>query len=167
VSVGGNNETGSIVEPSFAGYIEGFLNGRAPLSPSFRLGVAKDADWTLRSAGSTVKRTVARFDGCPLRWIAAQPWADDMLTAQPCVRLDVGQLELQGDPPSTTGYLSRMWVSAAALLRVRWVLRFVFFEAELGATFPVTPERFPVVPTPYVVPPSVESVFAFGFGVLL
>jgi hypothetical protein len=175
---GFGRETGPVLQPNVAGYMELFDNGRKWFSPSIRLGIEKDADWELdeqvmvpvagyqlvHDTSLSVKKTTARLDACPLRWIAAQPWADDMLTAQPCARVDAGQLELQ---PYDKSNVKRPWVAVGTLLRVRWLLPRVFFEAEVGAMFPLTAGHYVVATTPYDVSSAAAAVVSLGFGVLI
>jgi hypothetical protein len=173
-----SSEEGPLLRPNVVAYVEAFLNRAGSLSPSLRLGIEKDPDWNQPTTGTlqepngvtqyyavndTVRKTAARVDVCPLRWIAKQPWADDMLTAQPCARIDVGEIDVV---PSVGSAESHPWASTGLLLRTRWVLSTAFLEAEGGVMFPLVTGAYPGGFGPVAITSAPAATLGIGGGFL-
>jgi hypothetical protein len=108
-------------------------------SPSFRLRFERtSAD--IEASGADFTWTAGSLDVCPLA-LAAHPFR-----AWACARGEAGVLAATGDksPPRA---VTRPWVSAAALARVRWVIvGALFIEVEGGGYTPIVRDRFFVEP---------------------
>jgi hypothetical protein len=183
-TLGGGAAPGAV--PAVAAYIELLRDAPGAFEPSVRLGGEISATWTtsvmgpdtfvprsgLVLPGSTVGETTfqklaARLDACPLRWLAARPWANDALSAQACARFEAGQLEAHARGFPNAKDARRLWAAAAPLLRLRWIFPAVFFEVEGGVVFPFARERFFMEPSTLVFEvPAVTGTLGLGFGAL-
>jgi hypothetical protein len=145
------------------------------LAPAFRLGaelsVAQISGGSSSSATSgpvpveSFSRRIARFDACPLRWMAAPPWSRSTIGAQACARFDGGVLDVRSSGFPGARSVTRAWAAAGAILRIRSVWSFVFLDVEGGMMVPVLRERFFVEPASevYEVPP-VAGVVGLEIG---
>jgi hypothetical protein len=170
-----SGEAGTRLVPGYAGFLELEYDRASVVSPSFRLGADIGSSWTnakpamatfgmppLPTPDLATQKTVARLEGCPFRWVAAQPWATDALTAQTCARVDVGRLDAYSSTFSTDSV--RPWVAVGATLRARWAFPRVFFEYEGGAMFPLIRERYYALTTELFAVPAAAFVMNFGIG---
>jgi hypothetical protein len=171
-------------DPAVAAYVEVAYDGAGALSPSFRVGAETGATWTINeeaqsspaplsglSTGpeATLQHKLARLDACPVRWIAAQPWDADYLSAQPCARVEAGTLDVRSNIGSGNE-TKRLWLAAGATLRVRWMLfHGAFFEAEGGVLFPLLRDRFFLErpSTDVFVVPAAGGMAGIGFGMFV
>ena len=108
------------------------------------------------------------MDACPWRAMLSRPWSDDAFTLQACARTDVGRLDVEtpnlGIPGTRTGEAKRLWLSPAALLRVRWTSPRFFVEVEGGVAFPLLRERFFLQDALVFEVPPVAETTGFGLG---
>jgi hypothetical protein len=103
--------------------------------------------------------TLARVSLCPLRWSVA------FLAIRPCALVDVGRLHSEGYDTSRPEEHASFWAAlgAAARAEVR-PHRILAIEVELGASFPLSNERFffdPAVDA-YEVNPGVYGLVGIG-----
>jgi hypothetical protein len=104
--------------------------------------------------------TVGRFDACPV----ALHW--ESIGATACARLEGGALEVAGRDVAAPQTRTRAWFAAGPLARAEWsLLKPLYVDAELGALFRATDDRFFFLPdtTVYRVP-VVGLTVAAGLG---
>jgi hypothetical protein len=161
----GTVSTGAVpsLDPGFAAYLELLDEIPSFFAPSIRLGVEISAKQSF-AAADNVSRLVARLDACSFRAVASRPWSDDALTLEPCARIDVGRLDVQGWATGMELKAERLWVAPAALLRLRWTSPGVFVELEGGALFPLIRGHFSGDGSDFAVPPM-GATTGLGFGV--
>ncbi len=145
VSAEGTLSTGAMpsLDPGLAAYVELLDETPRFLSPSIRLGAETGLSQGGPFPDSVIfRRFVGRLDACPFRGVLARPWSDDAFTLQPCVRLDIGRIEVEESESWATVDAARLWVAPAGLLRLRWTSPHLFVEAEGGISFPLVREHF-------------------------
>jgi hypothetical protein len=120
------------------------------------------------SYSSQTGRVTGRLDGCPLGFIASQPWARDALSAQACARFDFGDFEASGGTDGTDAH--RRWVDLGTFARLRWLFPTWFLETEGGLLFPLTRYRLVDLDVEQGVQgarvPATLGTFALGVGAL-
>jgi len=155
-------------------YAELAHGSRSVFSPTLRLGVETTAPGSgtvasessqLNAPSITFSRRVARADVCPFRFSMRQAWSSDALSADACARLDVGVLEAESSENPGPPHTHYAWVASGALVRIRWVASWLFFDVEGGAMVPLVRERFDFGPAAQVFEvPAVAGVMGIGAG---
>jgi hypothetical protein len=160
------------ISPGLAVYLEWLNESPKLLSPSIRAGFQLDKEqaWTDLIA---VQRVVGRLDACALRAVVSQPWSDDAFSLEPCLRIDVGNVNVRTWANGSEVEEHALWFAPAGILRLRYLTRGLFFELEGGVVVPLVRERFAFGPDAYPndardfeIPP-IAVTSGLGFGVFL
>lgn len=133
------------------------------LDPSIRLAFmrAGSGNVVVPSGGSaTFTWTVGRIDACPVAWPRG------VLRTTACVRVEAGALEAAGADIVAARTRLRPWVAAGPVARAEWSFVWaVFLDAEIGALFRVTDDRFVFLPSTLVYEvPLVGVSVGLGLG---
>jgi hypothetical protein len=144
-----------------APYVGWHAKSAGALDPSIRLAFMRAGSGKLvvPSGGSAAFTwTVGRVDACPVAWPRG------VLRATACARVETGALEVAGADIVAAQTRLRPWMAAGPLARVEWSLVWaLFLDAEIGALFRVTDDRFVFRPSTLVFEVPLVGVSA-GLG---
>ena len=128
---------------SYGGFAELELD-RAGFAPSLRLGVTHaESSVDVNGRGAALVWTTAHVGACPLR--------GDLSAAvqlRACAGLELGVLSASPRGLSSANDATRVWASAAATGRVRFVPgQLLFVEGDLGLTIPIVRDELAADPS--------------------
>ncbi len=131
--------------------------------PSLRASFESSLQTTLQvgAAAAAFRWTAGTLEGCPLSWSALG------FRVAPCLRVEAGVLEAQGEHISPRENAHPLWVALGATVRTEWsFLPPAFADAGAGVVVPFTRDHFYFQPDPpFYTPAAVGWLARVGLGV--